>query len=568
MKNELNFSENILIVDDKPESLSVLSEIMIQEGFNVRTALNVDIALKSAAKYIPDLILMDINMPEIDGFEACKMIKSINKLKNIPVIYLTGRTDIIAKIEGFKTGGVDYITKPFANEEVIARIKTHIGIKQERDRFYALAEATTEGILIHNNDIIVDINSSFEKIMKYKRNKILNEKLNTIFSPITLRTISLLQKKKSGFYEINDKRSDGSILFAELRMKIILYQGRKLNMIALRDITETKRLERENASFITSIYSANSLGNMVGKSKVMQNIYEKIIQMAATDETVIIYGETGTGKELAAKNIQQLSKRSKKPFVIVNCAAIPDTLFESTLFGHTKGAFTNAFSNNIGLFEQANGGVLFLDEIGELNKNQQAKLLRIIETGEYSPVGGKNKRSNARIISATNKDLKQLIKQGKMREDFFHRLNVLSLKMPPLRERKEDIPLLVNHFIESHKSLNIKNRTISDNIIVQFDEYKWPGNVRELFNELRRYLTTGELENAAYTSLNDNFFNSILSNSLNEKLTLNAAVSMFEKKYINHILSLNNGKRNKTAEALGIDTRTLYNKLNKKNQNK
>jgi len=565
MKKISHHTENILIVDDKPESLSILSEILIENGYHVRTALNVDIALKSATKFVPDLILMDVNMPGTNGFEACKVMKNMPLLKNVPVIFLTGITDITAKISGFEVGGVDYITKPFANEEVLVRVKTHLEIKQARERFYALAEATTEGILIHDNGIIVDVNSAFEKIMQYKRNKIIDKKIDTIFSSKTIRTLLQQKKKRSRFFEITDKRSDGSILMAEVRIKLIRYHGQKLKIIALRDITENKRLKNENASLITSISNTHRMGNMVGKSKSMKIVYEKILNLAATDETVIIYGETGTGKELAAKNIQLLSKRAKKPFIIVNCAAIPESLCESTFFGHHKGSFTSAASNSMGLFEQANGGVLFLDEIGEFNENMQAKLLRIIETGEYIPIGGKKRRANVRIISATNKDLNNMLKQGKMREDFFHRLNVLSLTMPPLRKRKEDIPLLINYFVETNQSLNINNRIISDRIIVQLMDYQWPGNVRELFDELRRYYSTGELENAAYVSSNMDSICSTFVDSLSLELSLNDAVLQFENYYINKILKLYNGKKNQTAAALGIDPRTLYNKLNKKN---
>jgi transcriptional regulator with PAS, ATPase and Fis domain len=294
----------------------------------------------------------------------------------------------------------------------------------------------------------------------------------------------------------------------------------------------------------------------------MQKIYEKILHLAAIDETVIIYGETGTGKELAAKNIQLFSQRSRKPFVIVNCAAVTEPLFESIFFGHKKGSFTSAVDNSMGFFEQAKGGVLFLDEIGELNKNVQAKLLRIIETGKYIPIGGQKKRANVRIISATNKDLKKMVEQGLMREDFYHRLHVLSLNMPPLRERKEDIPLLVNYFVDTNQSLNINNRIIDERIIVQLKEYQWPGNIRELFNELRRYFATGELENAAYVSSHIDSFRSIFLDDLSNNLSLNDAVSCFENYYINKVLTLHDGKKNKTATALGIDPRTLYNKLN------
>ena len=567
MKKKLSLKENILIVDDKPEALYVLSELLIQQGYHVRAALNVDIALKSAVKFIPDLILMDVSMPGTDGFEACRTIKKMKKLEHVPVIFLTGKTDIRAKMTGFDAGGVDYITKPFANQEVIARIKTHLEIKQERERFYALSEATTEGILIHDNNIIVDINSAFEKIMYCSRKKIILQELKTIFSKETLQSLSTFSKHSSSFCEIQEKRPGGVLVFAEVRLKNMLYQGRQLQMIALRDITNTKRLKRENKTLMASISSTHRLGNMAGKSKLMQKVYEKIFQLAAIDETVMIYGETGTGKELAAKNIQSMSQRSQKPFVVVNCAAISNTLFESTFWGENKNE-THEGENRLGLFEQADGGILFLDEIAELDINIQAKLLRIIETGEFTTSGGNHKHANVRIISATNRDLNQMVEQGNMREDFFHRLSVLSLTMPPLRERKEDIPLLVDYFIHNNQSLNMNNRTISNNIMLQLQKYSWPGNVRELFNELIRYFSSGELEHAATISPQMHASISNLIPDLNKPLTLVDAVSRFEHFYIQQFLMMNNGKKSNTAKLLGIDPKTLYNKLNKPSMKK
>ncbi|ETR68269.1 MAG: two-component system, unclassified family, sensor histidine kinase and response regulator [Candidatus Magnetoglobus multicellularis str. Araruama] len=194
MNKQLPFKENILIVDDKPETLSVLTEILIEHGYNIRTALNVDIALKSACQYTPDLILMDVRMPGTDGFEACKMLKRIKQLQHVPVIFLTGATDINAKIAAFQSGGVDYITKPFANDEVLARIKTHLIIKQERERYQALAEATTEGILIHDNGVIVDINPAFETMMHCGKD-IISKNIKTVFSTKSLKALSQLPKK-------------------------------------------------------------------------------------------------------------------------------------------------------------------------------------------------------------------------------------------------------------------------------------------------------------------------------------------------------------------------------------
>jgi transcriptional regulator with PAS, ATPase and Fis domain len=302
---------------------------------------------------------------------------------------------------------------------------------------------------------------------------------------------------------------------------------------------------------------------MVGKSHIMKKLFSQIIDLADYDETVMITGETGTGKELAAKNLHELSELSGKPFIIVNCAAIPESLFESSFFGHSKGAFTSATNNKAGFIEQANGGILFLDEVSELSLSMQAKLLRVMETGEYTPLGGKTRYAEIRFLSASNKNPLQMVSDGLMREDFFHRLNVLTLEIPPLRERKQDIPLLINEFIERNLSKKIPNRNIPDYVIDQMKAYHWPGNVRELFNELRKFFYTGKMINIDYSE------NSVETPSLpflKTGLTLKDAVSQFEKYYIDRALSLNSGAKKKTAEMLDITPRTLYNKVIQKSK--
>ncbi|KPA11279.1 Signal transduction response regulator, receiver region domain protein [Candidatus Magnetomorum sp. HK-1] len=260
MKKQFISKENILIVDDNPETLSVLTEILGEHGFNVRTAIDFDIAINSALKFVPDLILMDVSLPGIDGFEACQIIKKTNDLMDVPVIFLTGKTDIIAKIKGFNSGGVDYITKPYANEEIIARIKTHIGIKQERERFYALTKATSEGIIIHNNGLIVDINPAFEKMMKCCRKKIIHKHLKDIFSPQSIKTITKRKNMKKACDEIEEIRYDDVQIIAEIRTESIRYQGKSLNMIAFRDISDNIRLKRENIE-LRQYCSADRLDN-------------------------------------------------------------------------------------------------------------------------------------------------------------------------------------------------------------------------------------------------------------------------------------------------------------------
>jgi PAS domain S-box-containing protein len=555
--------ETILIVDDKPETLSILNKILIHKGYVIRTALSVDIALESALKYVPDLILMDVYMPETDGFEACRQFKKIKTLKDIPIIFITAKTGLKDVVKGFKVGGVDYITKPFASEEVIARIQTHLRIQQEQQRYYALANATTEGIVIHHQKKIIEINAAAEKMMQCQREDVIYQQLSDIFSKNFIQTIGQQKIQNNRRHEILEKRSDGVRLVLEVRLFPVQYMNKDLEMITIQDITDSCHLKKRNLSLKTSIVSGQRLGKMVGKSHIMKKLFSQIIDLADYDETVMITGETGTGKELAAKNLHELSELSGKPFIIVNCAAIPESLFESSFFGHSKGAFTSATNNKAGFIEQANGGILFLDEVSELSLSMQAKLLRVMETGEYTPLGGKTRYAEIRFLSASNKNPLQMVSDGLMREDFFHRLNVLTLEIPPLRERKQDIPLLINEFIERNLSKKIPNRNIPDYVIDQMKAYHWPGNVRELFNELRKFFYTGKMINIDYSE------NSVETPSLpflKTGLTLKDAVSQFEKYYIDRALSLNSGAKKKTAEMLDITPRTLYNKVIQKSK--
>jgi transcriptional regulator with PAS, ATPase and Fis domain len=285
------------------------------------------------------------------------------------------------------------------------------------------------------------------------------------------------------------------------------------------------------------------------------------VRAAATDQNVAIYGESGTGKELAARMIHQLNERCDQPFVPVNCGAIPENLFESQFFGHCKGAFTGADRDAAGYFEQAQRGTLFLDEIGELTPPMQAKLLRVLNDKIYTPVGASASRTaDVRIIVATNKALRELLKKRQVRDDFFHRIHVLSIHLPPLRAHKEDIPLLIEHFLEQ-RGENSAGRVIPAHIVDQLCAYDWPGNVRELFNELTRYLTTGQLELAGVSPIETPDLASL--RFLQDDLSLSEATEAFEKFYISRNLRKNFGRKGKAAAELKVDRKTLYKKLKK-----
>jgi transcriptional regulator with PAS, ATPase and Fis domain len=296
----------------------------------------------------------------------------------------------------------------------------------------------------------------------------------------------------------------------------------------------------------------------------MRKVYEKILRSAVTDAPVMIYGETGTGKELTARMIFEKSDNHTACFLPVNCASIPDHLFESQFFGHRKGSFTGAEFNYSGYFEQAKGGTLFLDEIGELPLPMQAKLLRILEDHNYSPVGGRETlQADVRIITATNQNLHDLERQGKFRSDFFYRLHVLAINLPPLRARKEDLPLLIAHFFKlQEKDGRLQQPcNLSPSLLQTFNNYNWPGNVRELFNELERFQVNGEVQLHGDLTAGNIPHEEITF--LEGDMSLVEAVARFEHFYIHKKLEQHLGQKNKTAAALKVDRKTLYSKLRK-----
>ncbi|MCX8092550.1 MAG: sigma-54 dependent transcriptional regulator [Candidatus Goldbacteria bacterium] len=309
--------------------------------------------------------------------------------------------------------------------------------------------------------------------------------------------------------------------------------------------------------------------NMIGSSKKMRDIFNKIISIAKTDSTVLITGESGTGKEMAARAIHNLSKRKNNKMVCINLAAIPDGLQESELFGYEKGAFTGAVSSKKGKFEIANNGTIFLDEIGNTNYRVQAKLLRILEEKKIEPLGSNTSRDiDVRIISATNSDLKKEVQKGTFREDLYYRLNVINLHLPPLRERKADIPLLVNYFI---KELSLKNdipeKTISDSAMEKLIQYNWPGNIRELRNVIEEALVVSSGPIIEVDNLNLYFDN---KNSIISSLNIPDEMGLYdiEKQSIINALIKSNGNQTKAAKLLGISRKVIMNKIKKYNLEK
>lgn len=336
----------------------------------------------------------------------------------------------------------------------------------------------------------------------------------------------------------------------------------------LKKAVSRKRLEQENKDLKTQLDEKYEFGKIVYKSKKMQTIIDTVEQVAPTHASVLIEGESGTGKELIARLIHALSLRKNEAIIPVHCASLTDTLLASELFGHEKGAFTGAFERKIGRFEKAHKGTLFLDEIGEVKEDMQVKLLRVLQEGEFERVGGtKTIKVDIRLISASNKRLLDEIKAGTFREDLYYRINVVSITLPPLRERKEDIEALVEHYMKHYSSVNHKKiHGISPYALKALINYNWPGNVREVRNVVERMIVlargnTLTIENVPADIRTFSGNSVIESLESNVKKQDDLSIRDMEKDMIVRALKEMNGNKSKVAKKLGISRRTLYRKI-------
>ncbi|MCK4532209.1 sigma-54-dependent Fis family transcriptional regulator [bacterium] len=453
--------KTILIVDDEPDILWALSNVLKEKGFFPIMAQNGKEGLKKLEEEQPDLAVLDIRLPDMNGIELLKRMKS--KEQDLLVIMFTAYGEINSAVEAIKLGAFDYLNKPIANEELLLVI---------------------------------------ERAFKTKN---LNEEVK--------------------------------FLRQRLHEKI-----------------ETK--------------------DILGKSKVMKNVFNQIKQVSPTDLTVILQGESGTGKEVVAHFIHQKSLRKNKPFIIVDCSTIPESLVESELFGYEKGAFTGADKRKLGYFELANEGTIFLDEIGNLPSSTQAKMLRVLEERTIQHLGGKKViKINVRIIVATNFTLEEAVRKGCFREDLYHRLNQFIIFLPPLHNRKEDIIPLAQYFLkEANMELHKQINCFSPEVLKLFNQYSWSGNIREMKNVIKRAVLLAE-ETIFPRHLPERF--QLLSPAskeftsrdkgiiISESLNLKQAIEQLEKKVIKKVLQEVAGNKVKAAKVLGIDRKSLYNKMKK-----
>jgi DNA-binding NtrC family response regulator len=452
--------KRVLVVDDEVAIRDSL-KLLLKNNFEVGLAQDGVEALSVLDEFQPDLVLLDVMMPNLDGMQT--LIQLREKGVSVPVIMLTAVNTVRNAVEAMKLGAVDYLNKPFDVEELTTRI------------------------------------------------------VHTLDRP--------------------DKEALGRVV-----------------------VGETKKAPNPAADF----------GPMVGKSQLMRDIFQRIEQVAGHDATVLITGESGTGKELVARQIHDLSKRKKGPFIAINCAAIPETLIESELFGHEKGAFTHAIEKRIGHFELANGGTLFLDEIGELSLPVQVKMLRFLQEHELYRVGRSKPISvDVRVMTATNKNLEELIKVNRFRQDLFYRINVINITIPPLRDRFEDIPELVKYFIRKLGPAYKDRRLIfGEEAMNTLVAYGWPGNVRELENVVESLMalcpsdTVGDEDLPRKVRMREGQQPMRLS-AVDPTLSFEEAERLFESQMIVKALRKTNYVQTRAAEILGISRRILKYKMDK-----
>lgn len=546
------YNNTILVIDDTPQNLALLTDLLRETKHTVLVAEDGESGIDRAHYALPDLILIDIMMPGIDGIETCKRLKKSEITKSIPVIFITALNDLECKIRCFQAGGVDFITKPFQREEVLARVGVQL---QTQKLIHELNKTNTlmtsiytsiqDGIIAFDeNNNIINNNSA---ALALCCSEDIQKNCDSVCSKACLEIVEESRRtntsRKKQRLECNcDKKSKHVISLTA--SPLIDLQGQNIGtVLVLKDDTYVSELE-------TLVQNKCHFNEIIGENKTMRAIYSSINDLAPTNTTVLITGESGTGKDLIAHAVHSNSPRKDKPFVVVNCGAIPEQLIESELFGHKKGSFTGAISDRVGLFEQADGGTLFLDEIGELPLLMQVKLLRAIQERAIRRVGDSvEKKVDVRVIAATNKNLLDRIQAGQFREDLYYRLNVFTISLPPLRERLDDVPLLISYLLNKTGLEQGKdNLSMSDNALKSLIEYPWPGNIRELHNTIEYAVVRcrGPV---------------ILTEHLPATFHTTPASKPVETLSIEDALAATDGNKAKAARLLGIDRRTLYRKL-------
>lgn len=566
-------NSNILIIDDDRSILRTFSAYLAKHGYTSYGADSYDAALNILSNEKVDVIFTDILLGKHSGIDLLKEVK-IRGIKS-PVIMITGEPDIETASASVRLGAFDYITKP-VNKDTFIRITKHaiqhkafldeqavIERDKEQHRSYieAIFMSVEDAIVtVDNAGKVIQTNSALEGICRIPA--IIGNTVFQIRNKCSLRCWGVLEEASRTKTIVREYRVECEHALNPHQVVLLnvtplkdLAEKQIGGVMVIRDITRLSHLEKE-------LQERHNFHNIVGKSKKIQDIFKIVDNLKDIDTTVLITGPSGTGKELVARAIHYCGARAHKPFVTVNCSALAESLLESELFGHEKGAFTGAVKDKIGRFQLANHGTIFLDEIGDISPKIQLKLLRVLETKEFERVGDPSPiKIDAKIITATNLDLREKVRQGGFREDLYYRLKVVEIKIPPLRERREDIPLLVDHYISIFNDQFKKHITgISKEVERLLVEYDWPGNIRELVHVLEHAFVVCQKSTIEIEDLPLEMKECFLDDCFHARSDTGRARQIMKEDILG-ALEKTGWNKVQTARVLGISRPNLYKKM-------
>jgi two-component system response regulator HydG len=556
----------ILVVDDEESIRYTFSIFLSEEGYAVTCAVGYDDAVSLMQETEFDLMYVDI---VLEGKTGIDLLKTMRKIRpGVPVIMITGAPSIETAADSLRQGALDYIIKPIRHHALARSADMalkHKAVTDEREKcrlnFEAIFRSVKDGIVtVDQSMAVVEINEAATRICNIARDAAIGKPFRMLAEHCQGRCIRALD-------EIFESRQTLEIRYVEChidpdRRQVVSLTASPLlgaadeftgAVLVIRDETRLVELER-------SLKDTQEAGPIVGESAAIHKVRSLIEDLADVQTTVLVTGESGTGKELVVEELHRNGERREKVLVKVNCAALSENLLESELFGHVAGAFTGAVKDKVGRFQRADGGTLFLDEIGEISPRMQLRLLRFLETMEFERVGDSTPiKVDVRVVTATNQDLQSKVAGGEFREDLYYRLKVVEIRLPPLRERMDDIPILVEHFVALfNRKFDKKIKDISTDVWAMFNCHRWPGNVRELENTLEHAFIRCHQGAIAVSHLPGEF----------RKLQGNTAGSLpltadQEAETVRRALRKARWNKSRAAGLLGISRRTIYRKMQK-----
>jgi len=560
-------SARILVIDDEETIRFTFGKFLQGEGHVVVTAQSCGEARSQMDEMTFDLVFADIILGDGTGIDILREIKARGLA--CPVIMITGAPGVETATESIRLGAFDYISKPINQEALLHAARAALKYKavtEEKERYRINLEAIFRSvrdaiITVDKEAVVIELNDAAMTMCGYSRDDI-GKPFSSLPEMCAGRCVEILGEAISSGEPVEVDRIEHQPAHRATRVisvrtyPLASLQGIRSGVVmVLRDDTHVADLERE-------MKEHRQFHRLVGRSEQMQKVYALIGALAGVQTTVLITGESGTGKELVADALHRAGERSHKPLVKVNCSALPENLLESELFGHVKGAFTGAIRDNVGRFHRADGGTIFLDEIGDISPTIQLKLLRVLEESEFERVGSSTpSKVDVRLIAATNKNLQQKVGLGELREDLYYRLKVVEIKLPPLRERRTDIPLLIDHFRDKFNVKFNKNiEAISSDVLKVLVKYPWPGNVRELEHTMEHAFVVCSQNIITIDHLPSDFMNApgIERRSAAEKQVVDSHAVV-------EALNQTAWNKAKAARLLGIDRVTLYRKIKRYN---